>query len=58
MGFKFQSKAKSPKTEFVRHEIFISRVTYPSIRNFMLSSKKYTLWSMKNNRYVYVMFYE
>jgi hypothetical protein len=25
----------SPKTEFVSHEIFISRVTYPSIRNFM-----------------------
>jgi hypothetical protein len=34
---------ESPKTEFVSHEIFISRVTYPSIRNFMLSSKKYTL---------------
>jgi hypothetical protein len=34
---------ESPKTEFVSHEIFISRVTYPSIINFMLSSKKYTL---------------
>jgi hypothetical protein len=30
---------ESPKTEFVSHEIFISRVTYPLIRNFMLSSK-------------------
>jgi hypothetical protein len=31
---------ESPKTEFVSHEIFISRVTYPSIRNFKLNSKK------------------
>jgi hypothetical protein len=40
----------SPKTKFVGHEFFISRVTYPSIRNFMLSSKKYTLWGLKCNR--------
>jgi hypothetical protein len=40
---------ESPKTEFVSHEIFISRVTYPSIRNFMLSSKKYTLRGLKCN---------
>jgi hypothetical protein len=26
----------------VSHEIFISRVTYPSIRNFKLNSKKNT----------------
>jgi hypothetical protein len=38
------------KTEFGSHEIFISRVTYPSIRNFMLSSKKYTLWGLKSNQ--------
>jgi hypothetical protein len=38
--------------EFVGHEIFISRVTYPSIRNVMLSSKKYTLWGLKCNREV------
>jgi hypothetical protein len=41
--------SERPKTEFVSHEIFISRVTYPSIRNFMLSSKKYTLWGLKCN---------
>jgi hypothetical protein len=41
---------ESPKTEFVSQEIFISRVTYPSIRNFMLSSKKYTLRGLKSNR--------
>jgi hypothetical protein len=41
---------ESPKTEFVSHEIFISRVTYPSIRNFMLSSKKCTIWGLKSNR--------
>jgi hypothetical protein len=40
---------ESPKTEFVSHEIFISRVTYPSIRNFKLNSKKYTLWGLKCN---------
>jgi hypothetical protein len=41
MGPKVQSENLwSPKTEFVGHEIFISRVTYPSIRNFMLSLKK------------------
>jgi hypothetical protein len=28
----------SSKTEFVSHEILISRVTYLSIRNFMLTS--------------------
>jgi hypothetical protein len=41
---------ENPKTEFVSDEIFISRVTYRSIRNFMLSSKKSTLWGLKNNR--------
>jgi hypothetical protein len=41
---------ESPKTEFAGHEIFISRVTYPSIRNFMLSSKKYTLRGLQSNR--------
>jgi hypothetical protein len=37
----------SPKPVFVSHEIFISRVTYPSIRNFMLSSKSilYEVWN-------------
>jgi hypothetical protein len=35
----------SSKTEFASHEIFISRVTYPSIINFKLNSKKYTLGS-------------
>jgi hypothetical protein len=39
---------ETPKTEFV--DIFISRVTYPSIRNFMLRSKKYTLKGLKSNR--------
>jgi hypothetical protein len=36
-----------PKTEFVSHEIFISRGTYPSIRNFKWNSKKYALWGLK-----------
>jgi hypothetical protein len=40
---------ESLKTEFVSHEICISRVTYPSIRNFKLNSKKYTLWGLKCN---------
>jgi hypothetical protein len=31
--------------EFVSHEIFIRRATYPSIRTFMLSSKKYFIGS-------------
>jgi hypothetical protein len=41
---------ESQKMEFVSHEIFKSRVTYPSNRNFMLSSKMYTLWGLKYNR--------
>jgi hypothetical protein len=35
---------ESPKTEFVSHEIFISHVTYPSIRNFN--------WIQKSIRYM------
>jgi hypothetical protein len=41
---------ESRKTEFVSNEIFKRRVTYPSIRNFMLISKKYTLRGLKSNR--------
>jgi hypothetical protein len=40
----------SPKTEFVSPEVFKNRVTYPSIRNFKLSSKKDTLWCLRPNR--------
>jgi hypothetical protein len=36
---------ESPKTEFVSHEIFVSRVTYSSIRNFKLVKKVYVMGS-------------
>jgi hypothetical protein len=49
-GSKVKSKAiRLQKRNIISHEIFISRVTYPSIRNFKLNSKKYTLWGLKSN---------
>jgi hypothetical protein len=33
--------------------LFISRVTNPSIRNFLLISKKYTLWSQEKPKILY-----
>jgi hypothetical protein len=37
------------KKVFTNKKKIISRVTYPSIRNFKLNSKKYTLWGLKCN---------
>jgi hypothetical protein len=51
MGPEMQPRVmRAQKRNLLVMQILISRVTYPSFRNFMLSSKKYTLWGLKSNR--------
>jgi hypothetical protein len=38
-----------PKKKNEVAEILLIRVTYPSMRNFMMSLKKHTFWCLKSN---------